>query len=203
MSIKLKSVSLLKLLFAMALTFAFGSGMAQNAVTGVVTSANDGTGLGGATVLINGTTTGALTDNSGKFRLNSVASDAVLLISYIGYETQEVSVNGQSNLTVSMAPSISQIDEVVVVGYGTVKKKDLTGSVTKVSSKDFNQGAIANPQDLVKGKVSGVQVVGNSGAPGAENTFRIRGVGSIRGGTQPLFVIDGIPLDGRSTKANI
>ncbi|MCI4666629.1 MAG: SusC/RagA family TonB-linked outer membrane protein [Bacteroidia bacterium] len=202
MSIKLKSVSLLKFLLVMGLTLAFGFVSAQTTVTGVVTS-EDGTGLAGATVLIKGTTTGALTDNAGKFQLGSVGSDATLLVSFIGFETAEVAVNGQSNITIAMKPSISQLDEVVVVGYGTVKKKDLTGAVTKVSSKDFNQGVMTAPQQLVQGKVAGVQVVGNSGAPGAETTFRIRGASSVRSGNQPLFVVDGIPLDGRSSKANI
>jgi len=202
MSIKLKSMSLLKLLFVMGLSLAFGGVYAQTTVTGTVVSAKDGTRLAGATVLIKGTTTGSLTDNSGKFKLQNASSDAVLLVSFIGFETQEVPVNGRSNIKVEMKESISTVDEVVVVGYGTVKKKDLTGAVTKVSSKDFNNGVMTAPQQLVQGKVAGVQVVGNSGAPGAETTFRIRGANSVRAGNQPLFVIDGIPLDGRSAKGN-
>lgn len=171
-------------------------------VSGVITSEKDGTGLAGATVLVKGTTTGALTDNSGKFQIGSVPSNATLIVSFIGYETKEVAVSGQSTVNVAMAASISTLDEIVVVGYGTTKKSDVTGAVSKVSSKDFNQGPITNPQDLIKGKVAGVQVVGNSGAPGAEATVRIRGAGSVRSGNQPLYVVDGIPLDGRSTKGN-
>ena len=124
-----------------------------------------------------------------------------LVITSIGYETQTVSVSGKSSVEVSFVATFgSNLNEVVVTGYGTAKKKDLTGSVGSVKEKDFNKGVFTSPDQLFQGKVSGVQVLNNSGQPGGAATIKIRGNSTVTGSGQPLFVVDGVPLDGRSAR---
>lgn len=122
-------------------------------------------------------------------------------VSYLGYATQEAAVDGQTTLNVQLAEDAAQLDEVVLVGYGSQRKKDLTGAVTSVKSEDFNQGVITSPEQLIQGKVSGVNVTGASGEPGSGQNITIRGVGSVRSGSTPLFVVDGFALDNSSTGA--
>jgi len=165
--------------------------MAQQVVTGIVTSADDGSPLPGVNILEKGTTNGTVTDVDGTFRI-SVGSNATLALSFVGYTTQEVAVGAQTSIKVSLQPDITSLSEVVVVGYGTVQKKDLTGSVAQVSSKDFNAGVNVNPLQAIQGKVAGLNITTASGDPNASPTVRLRGYTSLAGGSDPLYVVDGV-----------
>lgn len=163
-------------------------------VSGTVSDASGP--LPGASVLVKGTTKGAQTDFDGKFTIKNVGSNAVLVFSYIGLKTQEVNVAGRSNVNVTLKEDSAELKEVVVIGYGSVKKKDATGAVDQLSAKSFDNVGAPSPADLLRGKVSGVQVTSASGEPGAGASIRIRGNSSIRSGNGPLIVVDGVPLDG-------
>lgn len=168
---------------------------AQQTITGTVSDAETGSTLVGATVQIQGTTRGTITDVDGNYKL-SASEGETLAFSFIGYEKQMVTLTGQSTVNVALQPSAESLGEVVVIGYGTQKKDDNTGSVTAISSEDFNEGAITSPEELFRGKTAGVDVTSNSGAPGAGATIRIRGGSSLSASNDPLFVIDGVPVDG-------
>jgi TonB-dependent starch-binding outer membrane protein SusC len=170
---------------------------AQNKVTGKVTSADDGASLPGVSILEKGTSNGTVTDADGNFSI-TVDQNSQLVFSFVGFTSQEVPVNGQSTITVALASDVTLLNEVVVVGYGEVQKKDATGAVVNMSSKDFNKGVLTSPQDLVVGKFAGVSVTSNSGAPGAGSTIRIRGGSSLTATNDPLIVIDGYPVDNTS-----
>lgn len=189
-------ITLLKSFLLVGVFLCFGLAKAQE-VSGTVNDANGP--LPGASVLVKGTTNGTQTDFDGNYSLNNVGSDAVLVFSYIGYKTQEINVNGQSTINVTLEESASALDEVVIIGYGTTTVKDATGSVSAVTSEDFNGGVIASPEQLIQGKTAGVQIGQSSGEPGAGVAIRIRGSNSIRSNNNPLFVVDGIPLSGEST----
>jgi len=167
---------------------------AQKTVSGQVTASEDGTGIPGVNVLEKGTSNGTVTDASGGYRM-TVGDNAILVFSFIGYKTQELSVGSQTQLNVSMAADVTSLAEVVVVGYGEVQKKDVTGAVSAISSKDFNKGVLLSPQDLLTGRIAGVSVTSSSGAPGAASTIRIRGGASLSATNDPLIVIDGFPVD--------
>ena len=163
-------------------------------VSGTVSDANGP--LPGASVLVKGTTNGSQTDLDGKYTIRNVGSNAVLVFSFIGLKTQEVNAAGKSTVNVSLKDDSAELKEVVVIGYGTVKKKDATGAVDQLSSKSFDNVSATSPADLLKGKTVGVQVTSSSGEPGAAVSIRIRGNSSIRSGNGPLIVIDGVPQEG-------
>ena len=144
----------------------------------------------GANVLVKGTTNGTITDMNGNAVIENVPSDAVIVVSFIGYTTQEIPVGNRSKLSVKIAEDTQKLDEVVVVGYGTQAKKDITGSVAVVSSEALSETPVATFAEALQGKASGVYI-SSSGAPGAETTIRIRGVGSVNG-SDPLIVVDGV-----------
>lgn len=152
--------------------------------------------LPGASILIKGTTNGAQTDLDGKFTIGNVAPNSVLIFKYIGLKTQEVSVAGKTTVNVILTEDSAELKEVVVIGYGTVRKKDATGAVDQIGAKDFDNVAAPSPAQLLRGKVAGVQVTQSSGEPGAGVAIRVRGNSSIRSGNGPLIVVDGVPLDG-------
>jgi iron complex outermembrane receptor protein len=189
-------IKLLKSMLLLGAMLSFGLIQAQS-VSGTVID-NNGIPLPGANVIVQGTTNGAQTDFDGNYSLNNVASDAILVISYIGYDTQEIPVNGQSTINVTLQEG-NVLNEVVVIGYGTTTVKDATGSVTAVSSEDFNGGNIASPEQLIQGKSAGVNIQQTSGEPGAGISINIRGSNSVRANNNPLFVVDGVPLSGDST----
>ena len=165
---------------------------AQNIVVrGKITESGTSDPIPGVNILVKGTSTGTTTDMNGDFSLSTPA-DAVLVISFIGYSTKEVPVNNQAILNISLESSAETLSEVVVVGYGSVEKKDVTGGIAKVTSQDFNKGLINGADQLIDGKVAGLQIV-NNGDPGGGSAIRLRGV-SING-EFPLVVVDGIPLD--------
>lgn len=168
--------------------------IAQTTITGSVTDEQN-IPLSGATILEAGTSNGTTADFDGNFSINLSSDNAVLQVSFIGYASREVPVDGQTNIIIQLTEDASQLDEVVLVGYGTQRKKDLTGAVTSVKSEDFNQGVVTSPEQLLQGKVSGVNVTGASGEPGSGQNITIRGVGSVRSGSTPLFVVDGFALD--------
>ncbi|MDY0253690.1 MAG: TonB-dependent receptor [Tenuifilaceae bacterium] len=179
------------------LLLAFSQQMAwaqKHTVTGKVTDSEDGSPLIGVTIVVKGTTQGTTSDLNGSFSLE-VESSATLAFSYIGYESVEVPVNGRTTIDVTLNQAFELLEEIVVIGYGSVEKKDLTGSVTTVSSKDFNRGAITSPQELLIGKSAGVVITSNSGAPGSGSTIRIRGGSSLYASNDPLIIVDGVPLD--------
>lgn len=157
--------------------------------------------LPGASVLVKGTTNGAQTDLDGKFTIKNVGSNPVLVFSYIGLKSQELNVAGKSSVRVVLKEDSAELKEVVVIGYGSVKKKDATGAVDQLSSKKFDNVAATNPAELLRGKVAGVQITSSSGEPGAANSIRIRGNGTLRGGNGPLIVVDGVPLAGGDVSA--
>lgn len=159
-----------------------------------------GTPIAGASVLAKGTNVGTSTDATGSFSLSVPSSASTLVVSYVGYASQEVNISSSNSINVTLQPESSALTDVVVVGYGTVKKKDLTGAVATVREKDFNKGNFTAPDQLIQGKVAGVQVLNNSGQPGGASTVKIRGNSSITAGSQPLYVVDGVPLDGRSAR---
>ena len=174
--------------------------IAQSTVTGTITDAESGEPLIGANILVQGTTTGTITDFDGKYSIDVPAGATALDISYTGYSTQTVDIAGRSVVDVSLSAG-ELLEEVVVVGYGSVKKSDLTGAVTAVTEEDFNGGVITSPEQLIQGRAAGVQITEASGEPGAGVAIRIRGTSSVRGGNNPLFVVDGVPLSGDGTTA--
>lgn len=160
-------------------------------VTGTVSDATGST-LPGVSVQIKGTQRGTTTDGTGKYTLNSVADNVTLVFSFIGYTSQEVAVGNRSTVDVKLADDTKALEEVVVVGYGTAKRKDLTGSVAQVTSKEFNPGITPNPLQAIQGKVAGLVITTPSGDPNSQPTVRLRGYTSLAGGSEPLYVVDGM-----------
>lgn len=149
----------------------------------------------GASILVVGTSTGVITNLDGNFVIQVPQGATTLQISYVGYETVTVGIPASGTLNVKMQSDAQMLSDVVVIGYGTQRKSDLTGSVSNVSSKDFNAGLISSPEQLINGKVSGVQIMSNSGSPTAGSTIRIRGGASLNASNDPLIVLDGVPLE--------
>ena len=173
---------------------------AQNkTVTGKVTDSKDGSAIVAASVVGQGTTIGTRTAADGSFKLIVPSSVNTLFISSVGYASKQVTITG-GELKVSLVESSEQLNEVVVIGYGTARKKDVTGAVSSVQAKDFNQGVITTPDQLLQNKVAGLDITSASGQPGAATTVKIRGNNSVRANSNPLYVIDGVPLDGRSAR---
>jgi TonB-dependent starch-binding outer membrane protein SusC len=184
--------NLFKCFQAFALLLCVNVTFSQN-VSGVVSDSKGP--LPGVSILIKGTTNGTQTDFNGTYSIKG-AKNETLVFSYIGFKTQEVSVGSKSTINVQMVEESNKLSEVVVIGYGSVKKKDATGAVDQISSKNFDNVAALSPAEILRGKVSGVQVTQTSGEPGAGLSIRIRGNSSIRSGNNPLIVVDGVPLDG-------
>lgn len=164
-------------------------------VTGMVTDSAGGNPLTGVSIKVRGTNTGTVTDAEGKFSLD-VEDDAVLVISYLGYISKEIAIEGRTNIHISLAATTTGLNQLVVVGYGTQKKRDLTGSVAQVSNKDLESVPVYNIGEALKGRASGVRVTHNSGQPGSRIQIRIRGGNSMIGSNDPLYVVNGFPLTG-------
>ena len=191
---KLKVTKFLKsgiLLFGLLL--AAQTVFAQRTITGTLTDGESGDPLIGAYILVTGTQTGTVTDFDGKYSLDLPAGATSIDISYTGFSNQTIEVGTRSVVDVVMQ-SGTQLEEVVVIGYGTVKREDATGSVETVSAREFNQGAITSAQELVSGKVAGVQIT-TDGSPGGGANIRIRGGSSLSASNSPLIVIDGVPIE--------
>lgn len=167
---------------------------AQGVVTGKVTSAEDNSALPGANVLIKGTSTGTVTDADGAYSLNVTTADAILVFSSIGYVSVEIPVSGRSVINVPMKLDVAQLKEVVVVGYGTQEKRDVTSAISKVSSEAIEKIPTSNPMESLKGQVAGVDILQNGGRPGESPSITVRGRRSLTASNDPLFVVDGIPM---------
>ena len=148
--------------------------------------------LPGVSIIIKGTTQGAITDINGDYSIRVSQEDALLVFSFIGYESQEVLVNGQSTVNVSLKTSTSDLDEVMVIAYGTTKKSNLTGSAVALDSDELKDVFVSNVASMLQGKVAGVYSSAGSGQPGSGTEITIRGKGSLSGTTSPLWVVDGI-----------
>lgn len=173
-------------------------------VTGKVTDAKDGSAVPNASVLVKGTKQGTQTAADGTFKLTVAQNATVLTISSIGFTSQDVSIVGKSSVDIALKAAASdQLSEVVVLGYATPSKKDVTGAVASVKAKDFNQGTILAPDQLLQNKVAGLEVTNTSGQPGAAPTIQIRGTSSIRANNNPLYVVDGVALDGNTARPTL
>jgi TonB-dependent SusC/RagA subfamily outer membrane receptor len=161
-------------------------------VSGSVTDAA-GQPMTGVNILEKGTANGTVSDAEGKFRLQVTDEKAVLVISYIGFTTEEVPVNGRSEIQTQLLPDLQSLSEVVVIGYGTQKQKEVTMAVSSVTSKDIAGVMVTGLDQALQGRLAGVQVTQNSGEPGGNVSVRIRGLGSINGSNEPLYIVDGVP----------
>jgi len=193
------------LCFSIVLLFLVGTNGAKaqdnSEVTGTVIDASTSNTMPGVNILVKGTTRGTSTDSNGKFSLTVPSLSDTLVFSFVGYSTKEVPINGRTQLNVSLEPSTFSTEELVVVGYGTQRKSDLTGSVSSVTSDDFNKGVNTSVDQLLQGKVAGARVVETTGEPGGGLAINIRGASSVNAGTGPLYVIDGLPIDNSSAQA--
>lgn len=175
--------------------FASMQAIAQSVqVKGKVFDSSTKEALPGVNIILKGTTFGTISNADGSYSINA-PKGGVLVFSFVGYLTEEVTVGDQPSIDVTLSPDVTKLNEVVVIGYGTVKKSDATGSVVAVDSKDFNKGAITSPQDLLVGKSAGVIISNAGGAPGAGATIRIRGGSSLNASNDPLIIVDGVPIN--------
>ncbi|MES2795967.1 MAG: SusC/RagA family TonB-linked outer membrane protein [Bacteroidota bacterium] len=182
----------LKAMFFAVTILVSSSLYAQEAmVSGKITDASDGTGIPGTSIAIKGTTKGVVTDVNGAFKI-SVPAGATLVISSVGYLTQQIVVGNKTEIDVALATDAKTIEEVIVVGYGTQKRKEISGTVTSLGSKEFNAGVVTNPLQAAQGKVAGLVITQSSGDPNSRPTVRLRGTGSLSGSSEPLYVIDGV-----------
>jgi len=173
---------------------------AQSTVSGIITERDTGMPIPGANIVIRGTTTGTTTNFDGDYTLDGVNLDDVIVVSYIGFSSQEIPYTGQETINVQLAPDTAILEEVVLIGYGSTRRQDATGAVQQISTEDFNQGAIVSPEQLIQGKSAGVQITSGSGAPGGGTEIRIRGGSSLSANNSPLIVVDGVPLDQRGVQ---
>ncbi len=182
----MRKLLLLVLMFMSGMSYV----LAQSAVTGTVTDEN-GEGIPGANIVIKGTSNGTITDMNGDFALNASSSD-VLVVTYVGYSTIEIAVGSQSEINISLAEDIAALDEIVVTGYGTQERKEITSAVTSLNEEDFNKGLISNPMGLLEGKVAGLSITKPGGDPNGGYTLRLRGISTVGANASPLVVIDGV-----------
>src|SRR5215213_5526398 len=193
--------------FAKALCFAMlllvgSSIMAQTRITGKITNQADNKPLVGATVQEKGTTNATQTGSDGSFAITA-ASNGTLVVSIVGFGTQEIGINGRSDISVAMQTTIGGLDEVVVVGYGTQRRKDVTGAISSVSAAQIEKVPITTAQQALQGRAAGVQIINNDASPGSNISVLIRGVGSLAsGGNNPLYVVDGYPTTGGINNIN-
>ncbi len=188
-----KNKLLFKLVLICFFALSFSNSFAQKfEVKGQVKSKN-GESLPGVNIVIKGTTVGTISDMNGQYIINLDEAESTLVYSFIGFQKQEIKVNSQNTINVIMTEDMTDLDEVVVIGYGTVKKSDLTGSVTSIKAESLEETPAASVDALLQGKVAGVQITQTSGEPGSGVQVRIRGMSSRQGSNSPLYVIDGFP----------
>jgi TonB-linked SusC/RagA family outer membrane protein len=194
MNSKIRLLKLVKILCVLPLLAGLsGNVFAQHQVSGTVTDAESGEALPGVSILIQGTDTGVASGLDGTYELQAPSGDVSLVFSYIGYETQEVPVNGRTQINVQMQSSAIMGDDVVVVGYGTQRKEDLTSSISSVSTEDFIQGSARSAAEMIQGKTAGLIVTTSSGDPRDEGNISLRGITTLEADSEPLILIDGIP----------
>ncbi|HET6765935.1 MAG TPA: SusC/RagA family TonB-linked outer membrane protein, partial [Chitinophagaceae bacterium] len=183
------------IVFPCLLFFSLTAFSQEKTITGKVTDPKDGSPMSGVSVTAKGSAAGTSTRADGTYRISVSTSTTVLIFSFVGHEPQEVSIDGRSSIDVQLAASTSTLGEVVVTGYGTARKKDLTGSITTLTAKDFQKGPQTSPLQLIQGKAPGVQISTGNGMPGAGIYIRIRQGASLNASNDPLFVVDGVPLE--------
>ncbi|MBT31226.1 MAG: SusC/RagA family TonB-linked outer membrane protein [Thalassobius sp.] len=168
----------------------------DDVITGTIISAEDGEPVIGASIQIKGTTSGTITDIDGQFKLSKVPSNGVLIVSYIGFETQEVEVAGRNVIDITLSADVQQLEEIVVIGYGQQKKSVVTGAITSIKAADLETLPINNVGQALQGRTSGITIASNNGQPGSGATIRVRGITSFGGsGNDPLWVVDGVVVD--------
>jgi len=171
-------------------------------VTGKILSATDNSPLPGVNVVEKGTQNGTVTDLDGNYSIIVAGKESVIAFSFVGFLSEEIVVGDQTTIDVNLTEDILELDQVVVIGYGTMKRSDLTGSVASVSEETLRSTVATNIDQALQGRIAGVQVMQNSGQPGGALTIRIRGASSITGSNEPLYVIDGIPFQGQGTEVS-
>lgn len=197
----LRSCAILLVLCMALLGSSISAFAQQRKVTGIVQDEND-TPMPGVSVVVSGTTIGTTTDVDGNFLLNVSTEAQKLDLSFVGYVNKTVEVPASGSMLIKMQPALIDLGDVVVIGYGSSKKGDLTGAVSNVNSEDFNVGMINTPAQLINGKISGVQIMSTSGSPSAGSTIRIRGGASLNASNDPLIVLDGVPLENGGISGN-
>ena len=189
-----KRLTFLLMAFFFSLLFSY----AQNKTISGVVSDEEGMPLPGVNIIEKGTSNGVATDFDGKFTITVSNNNAILSVSYVGFITQEVSVSGKSSLDLKLVQNLEALDEIVVIGYGTARKSDLTGSVVGITGEDVQQQSIASVAEALTGRMAGVQVTSTEGSPDAEITIRVRGNGSLTQDSSPLIIVDGFPVNSMS-----
>jgi len=189
-----KRLTMLVFTFFFSLLFSY----AQTKTLSGVVSDDEGMPLPGVNIIEKGTSNGVATDFDGNYTITVTNPNATLVFSFVGYQTQEISVTGRNTIDVSLSPDLSALDEVVVIGYGTARKSDLTGSVVSIGGDDLREQPIASVAEALTGRLAGVQVVSSEGSPDAEINIRIRGGGSITQDSSPLIIVDGFPVGSMS-----
>lgn len=189
-----KVLNIRALLLALFISVSIGV-FAQTSVKGVVLEPSGEPAIG-ATIMEKGTSVGTATDFDGNFSIKVASPNAVLVVSYVGMETQEVKLAGRTDLTITLKESGVSLDEVVVVGYGTMKKSDLAGASVSMSEDDLKGSIITNLDQSLQGRATGVQAMSTSGAPGSSSSIRVRGQSTINANAEPLYVIDGVIVQG-------
>ncbi|WP_332913015.1 carboxypeptidase-like regulatory domain-containing protein [Algoriphagus boritolerans] len=185
------------LLLGLMLFFAGALAFAQNRViTGTVTSVEDNMGVPGATVLVKGTTIGTATDLDGKYSISVPAGSNVLVFTFVGLTSQEVTIGNQTTINVAMQPDVQSLSEFVITSYGDQSKREITGAISSVKGEVFENLPMQSFDRAMQGRIAGVQVTSTSGQPGGTLNVRIRGVGSINAGNDPLYIVDGVQLGG-------
>src|SRR5688572_7105005 len=185
----LKAAFLCSLLMITLITYS-----QDKVISGRVTDQKDGSGIQGVTVSAKGTRNATQTAADGSFRISVAPSVTTLIFSSVGFATQEISIGGNTTIDVSLGITNASMGEVVVVAYGTRRRGDLTGAVTSISAKDFQKGNIASSEQLLQGKVAGLQITSGGGSAGGGSRIRIRGGASLNSSNDPLIVIDGVPV---------
>lgn len=185
-----------KFLYATVILMAFGSWVyGQNQISGTVSSPDDGLEtLPGVTVMVEGTNNGTITDVDGRYSITA-SGDDVLIFSFVGYETLQVTVGSQTVIDISLSISVSELNEIIVTGYGTTIKKEVTGAISQIKNEDFENRTAGSVQEILAGIIPGVQVASNGGAPGSSATILVRGISTISGSNNPIYVVDGTILD--------
>jgi len=189
----MKLTILLLFLFVVSTSVAISAPQEQM-VTGTVTDADTDEPLSGVNVLVEGTQTGVSTDLNGKFSLQKPANGAIIVFSFVGFTTERITYTGQPVVDMKLSQAVMELDQVVVIGYGTIKKSDLTGSVASVTSKEIEKSTSSNIESALQGRVPGLMVISNSGAPGSEPAVRIRGIGTVNN-NNPIYIVDGMVID--------
>ncbi len=170
----------------------------QISVSGTITEAATGTAVPGATIVIKGTSVGTISDTEGNYNIEVPSANSVLVVSFMGYKKEEITVGARRIIDVALTEDLLQLDELVVIGYGSQKKRNITGSISSISGSNIEDTPVKDVLSALQGRASGVQIVSNSGAPGAGITVRVRGMSSLNSGNEPLYVIDGVAIESNS-----